>query len=74
MREYLKNNKLYYFFNKFFQNDFTKIIAERINKSKKINIFDVGCYVGDFSISIKKILDKNARFFLFDPNPNIKIT
>jgi FkbM family methyltransferase len=73
MREYLKNNKLYYFFNKFFQNDFTKIIAERINKSKKINIFDVGCYVGDFSISIKKILDKNARFFLFDPNPNIKI-
>jgi len=68
-----KNKKLYYYFNKFFQNDFIKIICQKINKSKKINIFDVGCYVGDFSINIKKIINKNVSFFLFDPNPNIKI-
>jgi FkbM family methyltransferase len=73
MEQGLKNNKLYYYFNKYFQNDFLKIITEKIDKSKKINIFDVGCYIGDFSINIKKVINKNVSFFLFDPNPNIKV-
>jgi len=65
---------IYYYFDRFFQNNFLKKIIQNTNKLKKINIFDIGCYEGSFSINIKKKLkNKNARFFLFDPNPNIKI-
>ena len=54
-------------------NDFTKYIAEEINKGDKtdINIFDVGCFQGNFSRSLKEKLNQQAKYFLFDPNPNL---
>jgi FkbM family methyltransferase len=74
MRELERRRSIYYYFDKFFQNNFIEKIIQNTNRSKKINIFDIGCYIGNFSINIKKKLkNKNARFFLFDPNPNIKI-
>jgi FkbM family methyltransferase len=72
--------KLYNFTDRFFQNTFSKEICEIINKvksNKKINVFDIGCYLGNFSRDIKKNLNKNklnkVNFILFDPNPFIKL-
>jgi hypothetical protein len=51
-----KNNILYSFHN-YFIKSFEDEIAEIINNSKinkKINIFDVGCFRGNFSRDIKK--------------------
>ena len=70
-----KNNKLYSFHN-YFIKSFEDEIAEIINNSKinkKINIFDVGCFRGNFSRSIKKKIKKRANFYLFDPNPKIAL-
>ena len=44
-------------------------------KSKEQIIFDVGCYRGNFTQNIlksKKTENKKFKFFLFDPNPNVK--
>ena len=42
--------------------------------SKKPIIFDVGCFIGNFSRNLKKKLNlKNKNFYLFDANPNLKI-
>jgi FkbM family methyltransferase len=56
-------------------NDFSKFIAEEINKGDKtdINIFDVGCFQGNFSRSLKEKLNQQAKYFLFDPNPNLAL-
>jgi FkbM family methyltransferase len=73
------SKKIYKFIDHFFQNTFTKEICEIINKSKsnKINIFDIGSYLGNFSREIKKKINKNklnrVNFILFDPNPYIKL-
>jgi FkbM family methyltransferase len=79
----LKNKyykKLYNFTDRFFQNTFSKEICEIINKAKsnkKINVFDIGSYLGNFSRDIKKNLYKNklnrVNFILFEPNPLIKL-
>lgn len=73
----IKNKKkttlLYLFFNKFFQNNFSKIIIDNIKTKERINIFDVGCYIGEFSSTINKVISNDAKFYLFDPNPNLKI-
>ena len=64
---------IYNLVDKFLMNDFTKYIAEEINKGDKtdINIFDVGCFQGNFSRSLKEKLNQQAKYFLFDPNPNL---
>jgi FkbM family methyltransferase len=66
----------YNFVNRYFQNSFTNEICKIINNSKfnkKINIFDVGSYLGNFSREIKKKIRKKAIFYLFEPNPHIKL-
>jgi hypothetical protein len=73
IKNILKSNLLYLFFNKFFQNDFSKIIVDSIKTKNSINIFDVGCYVGEFTSGLKKIIHNKANFYLFDPSPNLNI-
>ena len=72
-----KYNILYNIIDFFFQNSFTFLICRIINNSKsqkEINVFDIGCYIGNFSREIKKNLNKKlkANFYLFDPNPYIQ--
>jgi len=58
-------------------NDFTDLISDNLNKKNEdnITIFDIGCFQGNFSRTIKKkINSKNTNFFLFDPNINLKIS
>ena len=68
-------NLVYKLVDKFLMNDFSKPISTIINNNLKqeIVIFDVGCFQGNFSRSLKKEIKKKAKFFLFDPNPNLKI-
>lgn len=65
---------LYELMDKYIWPDFTNEIFSYTKKEYKspIVVFDVGCYVGNFS---RKIRNKfpDGSFFLFDPNPNIKI-
>jgi FkbM family methyltransferase len=71
-----KSQKIYNFIDNFFQNDFADEICKIINGSqsnKRINIFDIGSYLGNFSREIKKKLNKKANFHLFEPNPLIKL-
>ena len=68
----------YNFVNLFFQNNFTNDIYDILNKSKpgkKINIFDIGSYLGNFSRELKKKIKNKYKlnFYLFDPNPFIKL-
>jgi FkbM family methyltransferase len=79
-RESKLSKIIYKFIDSFFSNTFAKEICEIINKSKsdkKINIFDIGSYLGNFSREIKIKINKNklnkVNFFLFEPNPNIKL-
>jgi len=66
---------IYNLVDKYLMNSFCKAISEKINSMKieDLIIFDVGCYQGNFSRSLKKLLNKKAKFYLFDPNPNLKI-
>ena len=66
---------IYKIFEIFFQNDFIKDIEENIDRhSNNLIVFDVGCYIGSFSKKLKKkISNKQIDFYLFDPNPNLKI-
>ena len=67
---------LYYILDKFIMTDFTSVIAEKLNKYEKLDyviVFDVGCYIGNFSRNLKKKLNKNTKFHLFDANPELKI-
>ena len=68
-------NFIYRIVDKLLMNDFSKIISQTINKNSKkdITVFDIGCFQGNFSRSLKKKLKKNSSFHLFDPNPNLKI-
>ena len=52
--------------------DVIKILLN-INKETDLKNFDIGCFKGNFSRELKKNLEKNAQFFLFDANPNLKI-
>ena len=65
---------LYKLMDKYVWPDFTKDIIEQAKKrcGAHIVVFDVGCFVGAFS---KKIKEKfpTSSFYLFDPNPNIKV-
>lgn len=64
---------IYNLFDYYFQNDFTHEIIKYTGKSKKLIVFDIGCYLGNFSRNIKKKITKNSQFFLFDANPNLII-
>tara|TARA_B100001057_G_scaffold85125_1_gene80948 strand:+ start:641 stop:1342 length:702 start_codon:yes stop_codon:yes gene_type:complete len=67
---------LYYLLEKFIMADFTNLIADeinRINKENNLIIFDVGCYIGNFSRNLKKKIKKKSKFYLFDANPNLDI-
>ena len=64
---------LYKLVDKFLMNDFNDELIKYLNKDNLI-IFDVGCFVGNFSRNLKKKLNlKNINFYLFDANPNLKI-
>ena len=54
---------IYNLVDKFLMNDFTKYIAEEINKGDKtdISIFDLGCFQGNFSRSLITKLDPYLR-------------
>ena len=69
---------LYTLVDKFLMNNFSNVIIEKIVDLKKKNvvIFDVGSFQGNFSRTLKNKLLKekiSANFYLFDPNPNIKL-
>ena len=66
---------IYKLVDKFLMNDFTRIISELVNKSskQKLNIFDIGCFHGNFSRNLKEKIKLEANFFLFDANPNLSI-
>ena len=66
---------IYELVDKFLMNDFTKTISKIVNQKpeKNLNVFDVGCFQGNFSRSLKKYIKANASFFLFDANPNLII-
>ena len=68
-------NLIYKFVDKFLMNDFSKPISTIINNNLKqeIVIFDIGCFQGNFSRSLKKEIEKKIAFYLFDPNPNLDI-
>ena len=64
---------LYNLVYKFLMRDFSDELINKLN-SKKPVIFDVGCFIGNFSRNLKKKLNlKNKNFYLFDANPNLKI-
>ena len=67
---------IYDLVDKMLMNNFNKTISKKISNLKNNNliIFDIGCYQGNFSRSLKKLLDKKAKFYLFDPNPSLKIS
>ena len=64
---------LYNLVDKFLMRDFSDELINNLNSKKPI-IFDVGCFIGNFSRNLKKKLNlKNKNFYLFDANPNLKI-
>jgi hypothetical protein len=66
-------NLIYKLVDKYLMNDFSKDIAKIFKDClyDDFIIFDVGCFIGNFSINLKKEL-KNYRFYLFDANSNLK--
>ena len=67
---------IYEFVDKFLMNNLSKEVSKillNMNKETDLKIFDIGCFKGNFSRELKKNLEKNAQFFLFDANPNLKI-
>ena len=66
---------LYNFVDKYLMNDFSDLIINNLNDKspESLTVFDIGCFKGNFSRSLKNKLKKDIKFFLFDPNPNLKI-
>ena len=65
---------LYKFMDKYIWHDFTNDILLHTKKEHKspVVVFDIGCFIGNFSRKIRKKFP-DGLFFLFDPNPNLKI-
>jgi FkbM family methyltransferase len=64
---------LYKIYIKFFSNGLILLLANILNKNrnKKINIIDIGCYVGHFSSALNSKLKScisKSFFYLIDPN------
>ena len=68
----MRKNNLYFYFDLFTQNDFTSLLAGYFKKSEPLIIFDVGCYIGNFSKKLKTKINRKSKFYLFDPNPILK--
>ena len=65
---------IYNFLDKYIMNDFSSLIVNHLDKKKKFVVFDIGCFQGNFSRNLKnKLFSKKIQFYLFDPNPNIKL-
>ena len=67
---------IYNFLDKFLMNDFTESIVKILNEDKKkgnLIIFDIGCFRGNFSLNLKRKIDTDSDFYLFDANPELKI-
>lgn len=66
---------IYKILDKYFQNDFSNDLTAYLKESEEpLIVFDVGCYVGNFSRKIKKkLVNKKIEFYLFDPNPKLEI-
>lgn len=64
---------IYQIYHWLFSNNTEKIIIKILNNNKKkeLNIFDIGCYEGNFSKKINDNVKKKINFFFFDPNPTI---
>jgi len=65
---------IYKLINKIFMNEVENDLIKLIKSKEKV-IFDVGCYRGNFTENILKIEkneNENYKFYLFDPNPNVK--
>jgi FkbM family methyltransferase len=61
---------IYYLLHKFSMNDIESNIFKYLSSNEK-NIFDIGCFRGNFTKNIIKNENKiKSNFFLFDPNPN----
>ena len=58
-------NLIYKLVDRFLMNDFSKPISKIINNNLKqeIVIFDVGCFQGNFSRSLKKEIKKKSKIF-----------
>lgn len=64
---------LYNLVDKFLMRDFTELIIKNL-KSKNPIVFDVGCYIGNFSNNLQKKLSLSKKsFYLFDANPMLKV-
>ena len=64
---------LYSLVDKFLMRDFTELIIKNL-KSKNPIVFDVGCYIGNFSKNLQKKLSLSKKsFYLFDANPMLKV-
>ncbi len=67
---------IYDLVDKYLMNDFTDSIIkilEELKKKDNFVIFDIGCFKGNFSRSLKKKIKTNSSFFLFDANPELEI-
>lgn len=66
---------LYNFVDKYLMNNFSDLIINHLDdkSSENLTVFDIGCFKGNFSRSLKHKIKKDINFFLFDPNPNLKI-
>ena len=67
---------IYDLVDKYLMHDFTSAIADDLNKKnykKTLKILDIGCFKENFSKNLKKKINPKTDFFLFDPNPNLKI-
>jgi FkbM family methyltransferase len=64
---------IYYTLNLFFHT-LDRDVIKYLKNSKNIVVFDVGCYRGSFSKQIfnKTMEKKSVKFYLFDPNRNVK--
>jgi len=64
---------IYQIANKFFMNEVELDLIES-SKTKNKVIFDVGCYRGFFTKNIlsKELKNNKNKYYLFDPNPNVK--
>ena len=64
---------LYNLVDKFLMREFDKEILKNL-QSKKPIVFDIGCFVGNFSRKLRKKLNlTNNNFYLFDANPYLKL-
>lgn len=65
---------IYNILDKYIMNDFSEEIVKNLNNNKNNVIFDIGCFKGNFSRTLKnKLNSNNNKFYLFDPNSNLKI-